>query len=106
MQRCFSDLVSQPLVTSYVINVYLFGHVAPLDPGVPAHGVLRLMVKAERQWPAGEDHRATLAMSGSTRFRRMPMPYSYLCYGDLRSPGVMEWRNGPLGLRDDDDDLV
>jgi len=26
-----------------------------------------------------------------------------LC-GDLRSPGIMEWRNGPLGLRDDDDD--
>ena len=31
---------------------------------------------------------------------------STLCLrcGDLRSPGVTEWRNGPLGLRDDDDD--
>jgi len=29
----------------------------------------------------------------------------YLCrYGDLRLPGVMERRNGPLGLRNDDDD--
>ena len=60
--------------------------VARLDPGVPAHGVLRLMVKAERQWPAGEDHRAALATSGSTRFRRMPMPYRYLHCGHLRSP--------------------
>jgi len=36
MQRCFSDLVSQPLVTSFVMDSYLFGHVARLDPGVPA----------------------------------------------------------------------
>ena len=34
----------------------------------------------------------------------MPTPYHYLPYGDLRSPGVMELCNGPLGLRDDDDD--
>jgi len=34
------------------------------------------------------------------------MPYRYLRCGDLRSPGVMEWRNGPLGLRDDDDDVL
>ena len=34
----------------------LFGHVARLDPGVPAHDALRLMVdtKAESQWPAGD----------------------------------------------------
>ena len=38
MQRCFSDLVCQPLLTSYVI------HVARLDPGVPEHDALRLMV--------------------------------------------------------------
>jgi len=55
----------------------VFGHVARLDPGVPAHDSLRLMAdtKAESQWPAGEDHRAALAMSGSTRFRRMPTLY-------------------------------
>ena len=37
----------------------LFGHVARLDSGVPAHYGLRLM--AESQWPAGEDHRAALS---------------------------------------------
>ena len=44
MQRCFSDLVCQPLVTYCVINAYLCGHVSRLDPGVPAHDALRLMV--------------------------------------------------------------
>ena len=34
----------------------------------------------------------------------MPTPYRYLRCGDLRSPGVMERRNGPLGLSDDDND--
>jgi len=33
----------------------------------------------------------------------MPTPYRYLCCGDLSSPGVMEWCNGPRGLHDDDD---
>ena len=47
-------------------------------------------MKAESQWPAGEDHRAALATSGSKRFRRMPIktPYRYLRCGDLRLPGV------------------
>ena len=31
-------------MTSYVIDAYLFGHVACLDPGVPAHDALHLMV--------------------------------------------------------------
>ena len=31
-------------MTSYVADAYLFGHVARLDPGVPAHDDLRLMV--------------------------------------------------------------
>jgi len=34
----------------------------------------------------------------------MPTLYCYLRCEDLRSPGVMERRNGSLGLRDDDDD--
>jgi len=56
----------------------LFGHVALLDPGVPAHDALRLMVDTyEGRKPAGEDHRAVLTMSGSTRSRRMPTPYSF-----------------------------
>ena len=48
----------------------LFGHVARLDPGVPAYDALPRMVdtytKAESQWPAGEDRRVTLATFGST----------------------------------------
>jgi len=60
--------------------------------------------KAESQWLAGEDHRAALAPSGSTRFRRIPTLYCYLYCGDLRSPGVTERLSSPLGLRDDDDD--
>jgi len=81
----------------------LFGHVARLDPRVPAHDVLRLTVdiptKAERQWPDGEDHRVALTTSSSTGFRRMPAFYcSYLCCGDLSSPGATERRNGSFGL--------
>jgi len=87
----------------------LLGHVARLDPRVPANDGLRLTVdiptKAERQWPDGEDHRVTVVTSSSTGFRRMPTLYcSYLRCGDLRSPGAMEGRSGSLGLRDDDDD--
>jgi len=53
MQRCFSDLVCQPLVTSCVIDAYsLFGRVARLDPGVPAHDALRLMVDTIRKQKA------------------------------------------------------
>ena len=59
----------------------MFGLVARMDPGVPAHDALRLMVdtKAESQCPAGEDHRAALSTSSSTRFRRMPTLYCCLC---------------------------
>ena len=38
--------------------------------------------KAERQWPAGEDHRVALTTSSPTGFRRMPTIYSYLRCGD------------------------
>ena len=82
----------------------LFGHVARLDHRVPAHDALRLTVDIPTK-ATGEDHQVALATSSSTRFRRMPTLYcSYLRSGDLRSPGVMERRNGSLGLRDDDDD--
>jgi len=33
----------------------------------------------------------------------MPTLYCYLRCGDLRSSGVTDRRNGPLGLPDDDD---
>ena len=48
-------------------------------------------MKEESQRRAREDHRAAPATSGSTRFRRMPTPYCYLCCGDLRSPGVTDY---------------
>jgi len=63
MQRCFSVLLCQPLVTSFRFlrhrRLSLFGHIACLNPGVPAHDDLRLMVdtyegrKASWRRPAG-----------------------------------------------------
>jgi len=73
------------------------------------HDTLRLTVDAyEGRKPMARwrkpRHQIALATSGTTKFRRMPTPYRYLRCGDLRSPGVTERHNGPLGLRDDDDD--
>jgi len=66
MQRCFSDLVCQPLATSYVIDAYLCLAMSHTWI-VPAHDALPLTVdiptKAERQRPTGEDHRVALAAS-------------------------------------------
>ena len=109
IQRCFSDLVCQPLVTSYVIDAYLC--LAMLHAWIVEYQHTMLCVwwwiypRKERQWPGGENRLVTVATSSSTGFRRMPAFYcSYLRCGDLRSPGAMERRNGSLGLRDDDDD--
>ena len=55
MQRCFSDLVCQPLAMSFAIfaclfllqmlqDTSLFGRIARLDPGVPGQDAVRLMV--------------------------------------------------------------
>ena len=44
MQRCFSDLVSTIGDILRHRRLSLFGHVARLDPGVPAHDALRLVV--------------------------------------------------------------
>jgi len=108
MQRCFSDLVCQPLVTSYVINTYLCLVTLHYWTMEYQHMMLCfwwwIHTKAESQRSAGEDRRVALATSVSTRFRRMSKIYCDLCCGDLRSPGVTERRNGSLGLRDDDDD--
>jgi len=59
----------------------LFGHVARLDPGVPALWCSasdggNTYTKAERQWPAAEDYR--IALYSSTGFRRMPTLYCSL----------------------------
>jgi len=78
----------------------MFGHVPRLDSGMPAHDALRLMVdtyegrKAMASWrPPGHPHIPQDVND---------LPLSALW--NLRSLGVMEWRNGQLGLRDDDDD--
>jgi len=77
MQRCFSDLVCQPLVTSYVIDAYLCLPVLHARTHEYQHNDAQLCVwwwiptKAESQWLAGE-RRVALATSGSTRFRTMP----------------------------------
>ena len=60
------------------LRLSLFGHVARLDPRVPAHNDLRLMVdtytKAERQWPQLEKTAGSasqrLAQQGPGRFQR------------------------------------
>ena len=92
MQRCFSNLVCQPLVTSYVIDAYLclaMLHAWTLEyQHMHLHLTVDIPTKGERQWPAGEDRRVTLTTSSSAGFRRMPTLYcSNLRCGDLRSPG-------------------
>jgi len=64
MQRCISDLVCQPLVTSYVIDACLclaMLHAWTLEY---QHMMLRLHTTAESEWPAEEDRLAALATSG------------------------------------------
>jgi len=98
MQRCFSDLVCQPLVTAYVIDAYLC--LAMLHAWTLEYQHMMLCVwwwiptKAVRS--AGEDRRVALSTSGSTRFRRIPTLYCYLRCGDLRSPWVTKRRSGHL----------
>ena len=61
--------------------------------------------KAERQWscscrkPPGHPRNVWL-----NKVQEDATLYWYLCCGDLRSPWVTEWRDGSLGLRDDNDD--
>ena len=73
----------------------LFGHVACLDPEVPANKALLLMVNIMRAGshrqagPDGPDLRAILVAPGSTLSRRMLMLSNFHLYGELRFPGVM-----------------
>jgi len=62
-----------------------------------------VVITTREQWPTGEDLLVALATSDSTISRKMPNQYRCLRCGDLRSPGVTEWRKCPFGLRDDDD---
>ena len=83
----------------------LFGHVARQDHGVRAHDALRLTVdtyggrKLMASWRRLPGRPRNVWLNKS---RRMPTLYCYLRCGDLRSPVVMERRNGSLGLRDDE----
>ena len=94
MQRCFSDLVCQPLVTSYVIDAYLC--LAMLHAWTLEYQHMMDALCLRRQKANGQlekNRLVALAKSGSTRFRRMPTFYCYLRSGDLRSPGVTKGLN-------------
>ena len=60
-------------------------------------------MRAGSHLQAGPDLRAVLVATGSTLSRRMLMLSHFHLYGELRFPGVMGRRNGPSGLREDDD---
>ena len=63
------------------------------------------VMRAGSHRQAGPDLRAVLATPGSTLSKRMLMLSHFHLYGEQRSSGVMGRRNGPSGLRDDDDDV-
>jgi len=107
--RCFSDLVCQPLVASYVVDAYLC--LAMLHAWTLEY---RHMMLCVWQWiylrkQKGNGQLEKTAGSPSQRlaqerFRRMPTLYCYLSCGGLRSPGATERRDASFELRDDDDD--
>ena len=104
MQRCFSDVVCQPLVTSYVINAYLcFAvlHAWTLEYQHMMDAVCLRRQKANGQLEktAGSPSQC-LAQQGSGGCQH----YTALRSGELRPPGVMEGHSCSLGLCDDDDD--
>jgi len=80
----------------------LFGHVARLDPGVPAHDALRLMVdtyegrKASWRRPPGRLRNVWL--------NRVQEDANALLQQSMLWRSEMDRGHGSLGLRDDDDD--
>jgi len=76
----------------------LFGHFARLDPGVPAHDALRLM-KAKSQ-SSGQLEKT----SGPLSQRLAQQGPALCCCLRCQDRQGSRWRNGPLGLRDNDDD--
>jgi len=104
MRRCFSDLVWQPLVTSYVIDAYLclaMSHAWTIEYQHMMLCVWR-WIYLRKQKGNGQLEKTT--GSPSRRVTREGSDANALRCGDLRSPGVMELRNGSLGLRDYDHD--
>ena len=105
LQRSGLPLISDILVNS---RQSLFGHIARLDPSVPANAALQLMVnshedkKPSTTWtrPSGRPRRTWLNHIQELTLDRCQQ------YGDLKLLEVTEERNGPSGLRDDDDDDV
>jgi len=92
MQRCISDLVCQPLVTSYVIDAYrclAMLHAWIVDTGVPAHDALCLMVdtyegrKAMASWRRPPGRPRNVWLSKIQEEWRMPTLYCYVRGGVL-----------------------
>ena len=81
----------------------LFGHVACLDPGIPVHDALRLMLdtyegrKPMASWRrlVGRPHNVWL---NSAQQDDNTIPLSTMWRSEFT--GVTEWCNGPIGLRD------
>ena len=105
MQRCFSDLVCQPLVTSYVIDASLFGHVARLDHTIPT-GALRLMVDTyEGRKPSQLEK--TTGSSSQRLSQQVQEDANALLLSTLWRSEIAMGHGAAqlsLGLRDDDDD--
>ena len=82
----------------------LFGHVSCLDPGVPTHDALHLMVDTYEGRKPMASCRRPPGRPRNVWLNKVQEDANALCCEDLRLPGVMERCDGPLGLRDDDDD--
>jgi len=79
----------------------LFGHVARLDAGVPAHTALRLMIDVH-SIKAGNDVVVGLVVPGSIIFVKTQTSRHRLC-GHWRQPKVTKWHKGQQPCDDDDD---
>ena len=109
MQRCFSDRVCQSLVTFYIIDAYLFGHVARMGHRVPAHDALRLTVDIPYE---SRKVNGQLEKTAGSPSERLAQQGSWGCQRSTASVYAVEiWnryrateRNGSLGLRHDADD--
>jgi len=91
-------------------HLSLNGHVARLDPGVPAHDALHLMVdnlwRQKAKWSAGEDCQAALAVSGvwlnKVQQDANALPLSMLWRFQIARGHAAERCNSPFRLWDDE----